>query len=117
MLGQELAARRKSLRLTQAELAQRLGVTVTTVSRWEIGQRTIPLMARRMLEYIEQDLRDEWAALSPEEQYRRNKARIDAEFGDAPSGGRVPSVADVLQEMQRTGCSQDEAVRRLGGTP
>lgn len=52
MLGQELVARRKSLGLTQSELAQRLGVTVTTVSRWENNQRTIPLMARKMIEYI-----------------------------------------------------------------
>jgi len=38
MTGQELRALRGRHRLTQAALARILGVTVTTVSRWECGR-------------------------------------------------------------------------------
>ena len=40
-IGQFIAARRKAVRLTQAELAEQLGITDRAVSKWETG-RTMP---------------------------------------------------------------------------
>ena len=41
MTKEQLRKRRKRMGITQRELAARLGVTVTTVARWEIGDRGI----------------------------------------------------------------------------
>ena len=40
-IGQFIAARRKAVGLTQAELAEKLGITDRAVSKWETG-RTMP---------------------------------------------------------------------------
>lgn len=37
--GADFAAARRQLGLSQGQLAARLGITVTTISRWETGQR------------------------------------------------------------------------------
>jgi DNA-binding transcriptional regulator YiaG len=55
MLGTELQTRRRHLGLTQAKLAELMGVTVTTVARWEQGAREIPKMAELLFERIERD--------------------------------------------------------------
>lgn len=36
-IGTYIAARRKAVGLTQAELGERLGITAQTVSKWEKG--------------------------------------------------------------------------------
>ena len=41
MDGETLKSERIALGLTQAELAAILGTTVTTVARWETGQRAV----------------------------------------------------------------------------
>jgi transcriptional regulator with XRE-family HTH domain len=79
MLPQELRIRRDRLCLTQAELAAKLNVTVTTVSRWENGKQAIPGMVRTLMQLWEDE------PLTPEEIERHNKynmakwAREDAE--------------------------------------
>jgi DNA-binding XRE family transcriptional regulator len=45
MTPSDLRTARNSLGLSQVEMAERLGVDVMTVSRWERGQREIPLTA------------------------------------------------------------------------
>jgi DNA-binding transcriptional regulator YiaG len=45
----QLKARRAEMGLTQAALAEQLGVTWNTVARWETGQRRIPELAVRLL--------------------------------------------------------------------
>lgn len=62
--------RRKGLRLSQSQLAGRLGVPVNTLARWERGELAIrhPEMLRLSLQAIEAELN----ALSGEEQYQRN---------------------------------------------
>lgn len=67
MLPAELVKRRNSMLLSQAELAARLGVTVTTVSRWETGKAPIPLMVRKLVQYMEDE------SLTEEEIERRNR--------------------------------------------
>jgi transcriptional regulator with XRE-family HTH domain len=42
MTPQELTRRRKRLALTQAQLAEKLGVDPMTLSRWERGLHRIP---------------------------------------------------------------------------
>ena len=43
--------------LTQSDLAKALGVALTTVGRWEIGQRRIPEMAVRLLDCLQRQNR------------------------------------------------------------
>lgn len=52
MNGPDLKAARARLGVTQAELAERMGVTWNTVARWETGQRRIPRMAEILLGYL-----------------------------------------------------------------
>ncbi|WP_344801329.1 ATP-binding protein [Microlunatus ginsengisoli] len=51
----ELRDRRHQLGLTQSALAAALGVTVTTIARWERGERAIstPLLVRLALDHLE----------------------------------------------------------------
>ncbi|MEY4551325.1 MAG: Antitoxin component of bacterial toxin-antitoxin system, MqsA [Pseudomonadota bacterium] len=55
--GRELKFARKALGLTQAELAQHLGVAMETVCRWETGKeefkRQTQLAVLRLLEQVE----------------------------------------------------------------
>jgi transcriptional regulator with XRE-family HTH domain len=55
LTGQEIRDRRKALKLTQSELAKRLGVIRLTVQRWESGTLTIksPEMVDLALETLE----------------------------------------------------------------
>jgi DNA-binding transcriptional regulator YiaG len=51
--GDELRAlRRKTLKLSQAKLAGRLGVAVTTVARWERDERPIGELAERFVRLL-----------------------------------------------------------------
>jgi transcriptional regulator with XRE-family HTH domain len=45
MIGYRLCALRRARKLTQAELADRLGVNRTTICCWESGQRKLDLIA------------------------------------------------------------------------
>ena len=48
-IGAYLAKERKAKRITQQQVADRLGVTKAAVSNWETGKRTI--YAEQMIEY------------------------------------------------------------------
>jgi len=49
MNGEDIKQLRKTLKLTQAELASKLGVSVTTIARWE-GKKARPSqLAKRQL--------------------------------------------------------------------
>ena len=52
MTGAEVRRRRLRLQLTQAALADRLGVTRVTVARWETGVYAIPEPTARLLQRI-----------------------------------------------------------------
>ena len=56
MSGEELRKWRLKHDLSQAELAELLGVAQQTVSRWESGSRKIPPYMCYLLEYIEEKL-------------------------------------------------------------
>lgn len=53
--GRELHAIRQKLALTQAALAEAIGVTSNTVARWERGEMTISEPAARLLEKIAEE--------------------------------------------------------------
>ncbi len=48
-LGRILGRQRQRLRLTRSELAQRVGVTKTTIANWELGYRTPRVQQLRLL--------------------------------------------------------------------
>ena len=55
MTGDELRrVRRERLGMSQAVLADRLGTTVTTVARWERGERAISELVARFVQLLSQ---------------------------------------------------------------
>ena len=54
MSGEELRAWRIKHDLSQAELAELLGVSQRAISHWESEQRPIPLYIPILLEYLEE---------------------------------------------------------------
>ena len=50
-IGAYLAKQRRAKKITQKQLAEKMGVTKTAVSYWETGKRTI--YAEQMLEYCD----------------------------------------------------------------
>lgn len=54
MEANELKERRERLGLTQDELARLLTVARNTISRWELGERSIPSFLDLALKQIEQ---------------------------------------------------------------
>lgn len=52
MTGEELRKIRKARGLSQPKLAAELGVTVTTIWRWENGQSPIGNMAEKAIERL-----------------------------------------------------------------
>ena len=52
MNGRELRSIRQKLALTQAALAEAIGVTSNTVARWERGEMAISEPAARLLEKL-----------------------------------------------------------------
>jgi transcriptional regulator with XRE-family HTH domain len=53
MDGESLKKRREDLEMSQAQLAKTLEVDVTTISRWERGERSIPAYLKLALETVE----------------------------------------------------------------
>lgn len=56
MNGTELRHWRKQRRLTQADLADLLGIAPLTVLRWERGQQGIPAFLEMALRYLESQI-------------------------------------------------------------
>lgn len=52
VLANQIKAIRLQLRLSQEELAQKLGVSFTSVNRWENGQTKPSKLARRQIEAL-----------------------------------------------------------------
>jgi DNA-binding transcriptional regulator YiaG len=55
MTGRELHSIRQKLALTQAALAEAVGVTSNTVARWERGEMAISEPAARLLEKLAEE--------------------------------------------------------------
>jgi transcriptional regulator with XRE-family HTH domain len=56
--GRQLRNMREDLDISQRELAERLGVNIMTVSRWECGNSSVRIsMARRLLKFFKLSLR------------------------------------------------------------
>jgi transcriptional regulator with XRE-family HTH domain len=57
MTGTDLRGRRHALGLSQVELAQRLGVSQTTITRWERGVPILhPVILNRALRDLEREV-------------------------------------------------------------
>ncbi len=52
MKGQELRRIRRQLKLTQAQLAEEIGVTATSVARWEREERAISEPVARLVRLL-----------------------------------------------------------------
>lgn len=57
MTAEEFAAERSRLGLSQSELAERLGVHVRTIGKWERSERGIPEPVARLLATFRPDPR------------------------------------------------------------
>jgi len=57
MTGREFRAIRRKLAMTQAALAEEIGVTSNTVARWERGEMAIYEPAARLLKKIAEERR------------------------------------------------------------
>jgi DNA-binding transcriptional regulator YiaG len=57
MTGRELRSIRQKLALTQAALAEEIGVTSNSVARWERGEMGISEPAARLIEKIAEEHR------------------------------------------------------------
>lgn len=55
MTGRELRSIRQKLAVTQAALAEAIGVTSNTVARWERGEMAISEPAARLLEKLAEE--------------------------------------------------------------
>ena len=55
MTGRELRYIRRKLALTQAALAEAIGVTSNTIARWERGEMSISEPAARLLEKLAEE--------------------------------------------------------------
>jgi DNA-binding transcriptional regulator YiaG len=55
MTGRELRSIRQKLALTQAALAEAIGVTSNTIARWERGEMAISEPAARLLEKLAEE--------------------------------------------------------------
>ena len=55
MTGEILKAVRTKLGLTQTQLGEKLGVARNTVTRWEMGIRSIPEPVVRLLEFLQKE--------------------------------------------------------------
>lgn len=84
----ELRSRRRLLGLSQAELARRLDINQSTVSRWERGEMPIENggMLRLALQHLELDLEEEHRAEPREETHALNLRRARELSGDPDAG-------------------------------
>jgi len=57
MTPAQFRAIRERLGLSQAQLADRLGVAMNSVSRWEIGEREIHPMTAKLITFLEHEHR------------------------------------------------------------
>lgn len=78
--GPEIREFRQKLHMTQEELAHMLGVTVSTVNRWENGHTKPSKLAQQSLERIEEDYRRQATAPAPVglEDFRQARAHTAA---------------------------------------
>lgn len=74
MTGADLRAWRERARLTQAELAERLGVKAHAIYKWESEQTRIghPVILERALRDVARELVDDLAGLRVGKQESRN---------------------------------------------
>lgn len=78
--GPEIREFRQKMDFTQEELAHMLGVTVSTVNRWENGHTKPSKLAQQSLERIEEDYRRQAASPAPVglEDFRLSRAHTAA---------------------------------------
>jgi DNA-binding transcriptional regulator YiaG len=79
----ELRSRRSALGLDQEGLADMLGVTQATLSRWETGKQPVPLLLGEELAEIEDTLKD--LSVGYCELIGHKSAMIDSPYVDLPA--------------------------------
>jgi transcriptional regulator with XRE-family HTH domain len=87
MTSQELRRLRSGLGLTQAQLADKVGVTQNTVARWEIGLRRIPEPVSRLLARLKTEGGAKAKRRPKEKQVRRRVLRTRPARGPSTRTG------------------------------
>ena len=127
-LGQRIYLARTAARLTQAEVARRLGISERTISRWEVGRfGPTPKMAERLLRTFDgiddAAYRSLAESLGLDPLLRARDAALDAalvragELADARPSGLRAAIAHVLEQALAGGVSMKALLARLAPPP
>ena len=95
MTGETFRKLREQMGLTQAELAARLGVESNSISRWEVGTRSIPPMAGKFMNLLLRMHRFDQA----EKRRRKRRRVVKAELKD-DSLPITKLVADLKRALE-----------------
>lgn len=55
MTGEELRALRKTLKLTQSQMAEKLGITLSAIYKLESGENNMSKRTEKLLHYVEME--------------------------------------------------------------
>jgi transcriptional regulator with XRE-family HTH domain len=127
--GDRIRAARTELMMSQRELADRLGITQTAVSKYELGQRSIPPDVRRELAEIlqidEDLLGDTMRQVTTEDRVVYNVERL-REWNDRVAldvsmslnaRGVLRVISALLDRINWVAVVQPDDIRSRGGVP
>ena len=117
LLGATIARRRNSARLTQAQLAERIGSARTSVTNLERGRQQMPLhQLLRIAEVLEADLKDLIPSRSEVHAQDRISIAVGSDKSDVPPE-TARLIAKILNEHDEanndTGSKSDRAVKAI----
>jgi transcriptional regulator with XRE-family HTH domain len=113
---EQLKEFRERVGLTQGELSKALSVANNTVSRWELGQRSIPEFLPLALETIERRLSESTAGSKVVSTVGSVDKKISSTVGSSDlsesDNENIMTVADALSKLEQIGKKKSETSLR-----